>query len=514
MVAAKALLVAIAFVICGGVCNSKEESVADLIKALKGNDSKERERAAKELGLVGKNDREASYLSLWAAVTRDESKEVRISAGHSLVQLIGATAIPTFVQAIVYEKFEQKRTISLAALELPANRTKARAAVPYLLELLKEKDSEVRSTSVKALVLIMDKGIGPLIEKFQADEEPSVRLSAYRELATVEDKARGVWLSRFLQDKDAKVRGAAATALGPLNDPETVPSLIRLLGDEDSDVRASAANALATLKDKRAIPGLTDALRDKVDLVRYSASRAFENFGPDGKTAVPRLIEVFKENPREEHNPAFFSLIAIGSAAVPALAEICTDTSCERNIRMRAYSCLSMFEEKHRTLALKAFVEGLDDKDDYIRTKAIGAIYSLGQDGKDALPALTKLLKDGTTFDKLLGLRAILAVDPENPVIVTSVPVLIAYLKDDEWEVRVCAAERFQDLGPKARKAVPALIDALRDSELCVRRQAAKALGSMGPVAKEAVPALERALHDEEMNAYAKAALKRIRVEK
>ncbi len=92
------------------------------------------------------------------------------------------------------------------------------------------------------------------------------------------------------------------------------------------------------------------------------------------------------------------------------------------------------------------------------RRAALTALYGIGRNAKDAVPALIEVLKDPEIFH------------------------------------RNSAASILGHVGPEAKAAVPALIEALKDNESSVREHAIAALGSIGPEAKAAVPILIEAL--------------------
>ena len=71
---------------------------------------------------------------------------------------------------------------------------------------------------------------------------------------------------------------------------------------------------------------------------------------------------------------------------------------------------------------------------------------------------------------------------------------LIEMLQDDDYLVRMNAAESLGRLGSAAAPALPALIKALEDKQDFVSGAAARTLGAMGPTAAPAVPALAEAL--------------------
>ncbi len=83
-------------------------------------------------------------------------------------------------------------------------------------------------------------------------------------------------LIQVLKDKDKDVRLTAARVLGGIGDARAVEPLIQALTDEERVVRMNAATALGRIGDKRAIEPLTDALEDEWSFAQKAAREALE----------------------------------------------------------------------------------------------------------------------------------------------------------------------------------------------------------------------------------------------
>jgi hypothetical protein len=89
-----------------------------------------------------------------------------------------------------------------------------------------------------------------------------------------------------LKDQDAEVRTKAAYALGEIGlghrcGAAGVPALINALKDQDAEVRGCAAEALGTIgeESKAAVPALIDALKDR--------EKGWANWRGSSKTVSP-----------------------------------------------------------------------------------------------------------------------------------------------------------------------------------------------------------------------------------
>ena len=143
-------------------------------------------------------------------------------------------------------------------------------AIPTLVELLKDKDEEVRRAAAEALAMVGPAAIPVLTE--------------------------------LLRDKNKVVRSAAAEGLWPFVSwsKTTIPPLIELFKDKDTEVRRAAVRALEGIgpsgpKARTAIPALTKLLRDKDDVVRSVAANNLGAIGPAAKTAIPALTELLHD---------------------------------------------------------------------------------------------------------------------------------------------------------------------------------------------------------------------------
>ncbi|NQT90763.1 MAG: HEAT repeat domain-containing protein, partial [Candidatus Omnitrophica bacterium] len=211
---------------------------------------------------------------------------------------------------------------------------------------------------------------------------------------------------------------------------ETVKKLIEALKDKNDDVRRSAAEALGEIGSdaKSAISALTEALKDENGDVRVYAAEALGEIGPAAKSAIPALTEALKDE--------------------------------GMYVRFSAAEALSKIKS-----TISPLIEALKDKDWIVRVLVAQTLGEMGPEAKDAIPALTEVLKTEA-------------------------------LKDEDWPVRYRAACALGEIGPAAKSAIPALTEALqealKDKDWLLCNSAARALGNIGAASKEAAPVLRR----------------------
>ena len=170
------------------------------------------------------------------------------------------------------------------------------AAVPALIQLLKDQNSEVRSQATEALGKVGSATV---------DQVPD--------------------LIQLLKDENSEVRLNASKALREIG-IEAVPALIQLLNDENSLVRQNAAFALSEIGPEakqemvktlsqmgsQAIPDLIQLLEDPSSAVRSSAAKVLAEIGPEAKPAITALIQLLNDDSNEVRSQANRSLREIG----------------------------------------------------------------------------------------------------------------------------------------------------------------------------------------------------------
>lgn len=126
-------------------------------------------------------------------------------------------------------------------------------------------------------------------------------------------------LVEALRDDDARLRNAAVKVLGEIGDPNAVPALLQIVNHErDGNIRWQATGSLSKMG-KAAVPGLTAALQDDDWKVRRSACEAL--WGIAEPEAVPGLVEALLDRNDVVRQAAGSALEAMGVIAVDGLAE-------------------------------------------------------------------------------------------------------------------------------------------------------------------------------------------------
>ncbi len=160
----------------------------------------------------------------------------------------------------------------------------AKAAIPELIELLKDKDAS--PFALDALIAIGPETL-PLLTEALANNNEGIRCYAAMALGLLGSKAPDAIpaLIKSLKDKDLLVRCYAAKSLGQLGKEAdlVVPVLIENLSDPNPNIRRYNAQALGAfgVRAKAAVPSLLKTLDDQTKIVRLNAAIALKQIDPE-----------------------------------------------------------------------------------------------------------------------------------------------------------------------------------------------------------------------------------------
>ncbi len=210
------------------------------------------------------------------------------------------------VDALLAEaRSENKAARSLAIQKL--GRLRDRKAVPFLVELLEDPDSQLRVLALEALATLGDPAcLGSFLERFR-DSQPVVVATAAREVVRFDPSAAVPALMKAMRHRTAGVRDQATRAFerltafetgfdpdGPTDQREQViakweawwegaRTLERVrwwitgLSAPDERLRKNSAMALRNSRSRDAIPALLAALTDSSEAVRLHAGIALSS---------------------------------------------------------------------------------------------------------------------------------------------------------------------------------------------------------------------------------------------
>ncbi len=414
---------------------------------------------------------------------------VREGVAEALGMLRDPAGVPTLVRLLGDDVPDVKRdaVVSLGKIG------DARAVRPLLDIALQEP--LFRFTAGEAITCI-GKSAVPILLQILNEEDPGRSLEAIIVLGRIKDPEATEPIAGMLSHRFAIIRGHAAESLGMIGDARSAPSLIRALSDHDAVVRAQAAAALQKVGDVRAVPALMKLLVDEdLDV----CARAATTLGELGdRRAAAALVPLLERAEPEVRGAAADALgkLADEIAAEPLTRLFHDDTE---SVRLKAVSAFRQFRSASATAPLLLL---LDDANVQIRQRAVDSLGEIGNAGSlDRLlvalradsavevrmaaakalgllksPKALKALEEALDDDLTVRCRAISALGDIGDA--SSLPALLAMLKDPTPEVRYHASQSLAEIGHQnSRKP---LEDLLGDDNPMVRRGAAKALIKLG----------------------------------
>ncbi|MCE9534379.1 MAG: HEAT repeat domain-containing protein [Planctomycetes bacterium] len=409
-----------------------------------------------------------------------------------------------------------------AALAIRKVGSKASAAVPTLINALRDKDEQVIREAATTLGFIGPAASAAIPDLFTLLNDNTGYLTAQRVIVALMQIGPAVVPPSIekLNGPAANDRASAAVILGHIGPSakEAIPALTVALRDlrpgRGGELFAQpvcelAANALKRI-DPAILPSLTTSLiadlKNPDEKIRGAAARVFGQMGVVAQEAIPSLVNM---SLREKNNYAVQfankALKTTGPSVVPLFMDALADK--DLSVRANAIHGLSMYPTE-ANVTIPIFLSALKSDNFGIRINAVRALATTVRANEsakpaivDALPIVIDALKDKNS-DSNIKRETVILIGSLGPAGKAAVPALSTVLKEDQWKgVRERAAWALSQMGPAAEGAVPALIAALRDEESSVRGSAADALGDIGIAEKDVISALAVALKDRNADA-------------
>jgi HEAT repeat protein len=449
--------------------------------------------------------------------------------------LLGAVVLPAAVRADEPnpdpKRIQRQVRERLAALE-SANTDAARAAavrelgrlgpaarraVPALAGLLKDRSPQVRLESAFALLKI---------DQARAKE-------AFDALAALlEDKEAApyhIFLVVYMKDIRPASKEAVAGSLALVRHKNPLATVAGCIALDNLGPQAKDATDM-----------LERALKDDNVLIRTRAALGLARIDPqNADRAVPVLRQALEDRDFDVRHHAAVALLEIDRTQLPAVTEALAPSLKDPslNVRLGTVEFLLEYDPVKARAALPVLVAALGDKDPKTRLRVVKPLIGLGAAGADVEKELRAHFKDPDAAVAAAAVGAVMRLQPERAEVLfpllasqrdrrdrTGVADLLRLIeqlhkieaaqageallkslteqlrkKSDRPHgdlLRLDAALRLADLGPRAKAAVGDLVKALDDPAPLVRSQAGYALGRVGPEAKPAAGRLAELYKD------------------
>lgn len=456
--------------------------------------------AAGALGDIGAPAR-AALPALSITAKEHPLPEARVAALEAIARIdrAGKTAIPLLAKALRDDEhygFITGTTVrEQVLLSLSYYRQRAKAAIPVIVDLLRDKETRDDVDFYGDITLLLA----------DADEEnqdaardalPLLREDMRRELADEPFDKRV---------DDARIRAFAAGAIARISGDkrdgdEAIAALVEVLSNAEWNIERlpdPGGPFAGTIFDVGPISPHNDA------------ARALARLGPTARsaaTALKKRVDELKRFPLYDmdYGWALASVDPTNETAIPALREMIHESDLPYHWRADdVLRILAPHGEEFLSDVVEAAIVS-PDSDEWPFWRSVIDRYR-----PDPKPALIKLAAEEKQWDLLaelgqqdLALEVVLKGDLPGGG--------FAAWRDDED--RAHTAQALGKLGHAPEKSVPALLKLLEDERVIVRVRAAEALGKFGPRAADAKPALEKATRDDyrTVREAAAAALKEI----
>ena len=378
----------------------------------------------------------------------------------------------------------------------------ARPAVPFLKDLLKDKDGQTKVWAATALWRLDEepKHALSLIIDATRNPEATTRELAIEILGSIGSQESQVdpALAGLLTSQDARDRVQSARALvkirgkgGPL-----IPILVEATRNPDLEVRLRAVRTLGELREEGA--GFTAALMERARIdpsqsVRFQAVLHLPYLKPPSEPVVDCLMEVCEKEPDAiVRQWAAYGLGKMGARrAEPVLKKLLADS--DLSVRVRAAAALTG-RGRAESDELRVLIGGVLRGGEYDRSAALEAIQALGREARSVVPLLIEALKDTSSSVREAAIEALGEMGPEA---LTASEMLI----DDAQHhpkplVRLAALKTLPRIGLPASDLLQVAMACAKDEYRPARNVAIRILGDFGDQAPIVVPLLTQMIKD------------------
>jgi RNA polymerase sigma factor (sigma-70 family) len=310
--------------------------------------------------------------------------------------------------------------------------------------------SKVNTLIVASAVVLLAAGSTSVVVKI-IDERPMV----------VQGKTESEWINSIVYNGDDNQR-KRWHSLGP----KGIKMLVRALQTPPNEQNEELAhNSRITRMNAGSL---------LCDLANYYPQSA-----ADFKSAIPKLINLLETRENESDQ------------RVRQIELACFETP------------IQSMDDKEKAALLPVLFRAMQSTDATVRNNALGALQYCPNQKEIVAPVIVNALQDPVPTVRMVAVKALNQVDPQNPANSESVSVLVGCLNAPPDNFSGAAAQAATLLGELHREpdvAVPALIQALQSDDNYLRERSATALGKFGSQAKPAVSALTKALEDSDAN--------------
>ena len=291
------------------------------------------------------------------------------------------------VETLVEELAHPDEGRVLYAIDMLESLDKRNLVTPLLLH---HESAAVRSRALSAMGSArteIARRWASVIQRMIADESPDVRAAAVGALARVNDQDASAYARTLLSDDDPRIVATAAVVLSQSGDDtdqatadRALSSLAAAAGQSDPRARRDLAVAIRQVGGADCRHILIPLLHDTDPTVAAEAMRSVRALPSTDNLFAPTLISLLGH--RQLKSGARETLVGYGEPAIAMLGHFLRDSS--EDIWVRRHIPATLARIPHQA-SMDLLVEGLTQRDGFLRYKALSAIQKLSR----ANPELT-----------------------------------------------------------------------------------------------------------------------------
>lgn len=342
----------------------------------------------------------------------------------------------------------------------------------------------------KAAALIALRNLGPdaapalnAIVPLIRSGDPDLRRLAISAAKTMGPKAKSALPALMEAAKETSDFNGSFSLGGPSNIAEAALEAVTTI---DPDSRAKCAVAM--------LPGLLAVVEKGRSGPTENAFALLNQLGPHAKPALPRLVKLISGMPAKTAGRSLGVFLAAGEDGMAILADFILDPKTERDMKvavMRQYH----WDRRATPSSLRILRGLLEDESAQVRASALQTLRSVR--AKELIPQMVKLMGDRDILkvpSEWKGDDAYYAARALGNQGKDAVPALREALKSDEPLVRFQAARALAEIGKEAKEAAPTLEKLLKDPVPLVGIEAARGILKAGGNTEAAAKLLEKHL--------------------
>jgi HEAT repeat protein len=311
------------------------------------------------------------------------------------------------------EEFQQKTVNMIAGQEVPEwfkifllGETKSPKAADELMKTLEHPEAAIRSKSVWASRKLGSEAAMPLIFRAIKDSDSYVRETAIRAIGELRSEQTIPLVTQILtKEPIASVREAAVmSVLGKLDSEAAILELLRATQDTEHNAREMAIHYLEEMNHEIVISVLTKALKNIDTSIRKGAAKLLGKLG--NEKIIIDLFEAQLDLKPDVHYEAFDALDKVRNRAIAKESDVTKHQEVQRKQQIdmwlgylnseesiqRGNAILYLTSLLGKETAIPLATQALDDPHHYVRGHAITSLARLI--GKEAVPLAVRTLND------------------------------------------------------------------------------------------------------------------------